>query len=66
MDLYMYSGPVSYYDKVIANNWKGETRAETKAQAISNLKYQFKIQSKMAPSAGGITLSGKIRKGETT
>ena len=64
MCLYVYSGPVLYYDKVIANNWKSETRAPSKQKAASNFKYQFKNYSNMIGSAGGITLAGAIKEKE--
>lgn len=60
MGLYTYNGPVLYYEKVIANNWRGETTAESKAKAISNLKYQFKNQVNLASGVGGISFSGSI------
>lgn len=57
---YTYSGPVMYYDKVLSNNWTGETVAESEAKAVNNLKYQFKNQSNMIPGVGGVKLSGKV------
>lgn len=57
---YMYNGPVMYYDKVLSNNWTGITVAESEAKAVSNFKYQFKNQSSMVPTVGGVTLSGKV------
>lgn len=57
---YKYSGAVMHYDKVIANNWKAETKAESEVRAITNFKYQFKQEAKMMPNAGGIKLMGKI------
>lgn len=56
MDVYKYNGPVLYYKKVIANNWKGETKANSRAKAISNLKCQFKISANMMYNSGGIEL----------
>lgn len=57
---YTYMGPVMYYDKVAANYWKGETFAESQEKAVSNLKYQFKNQTKMMPNAGGIKFTGCV------
>ena len=64
MGLYTYSGPVLQYDRVIQSNWKGQTYAETKKQAISNLKYQFKTQAHMMPTVGGIKLYGNVEEKE--
>lgn len=61
VNLYTYSGPVSYYDKVLANNWTAETRAVSELKAISNFKYQFKDYAKMVSSVGGVQLHGKIK-----
>lgn len=61
MIIYEYRGAVSYYNKVVANNWKAKTMADSKAKAINNFKYQFKKQSNLVPGVGGITLSGTIQ-----
>ena len=60
MGLYTYNGPVLYYEKVIANNWKGETTADSKAKAINNLKYQFKNQANLLSGVGGVSFSGSV------
>lgn len=60
MGVYMYNGPVLYYDKVLANNWTGLTMADSKAKAISNLKYQFKNKANLSSGVGGITFSGSV------
>lgn len=39
---YVYEGPVMSFDRIIDNNWKGETHAISKRKAKSNLSYQFK------------------------
>ena len=42
MDRYIYSGPVAEFDKIIDNNWYGETMADSEKKARNNLAYQFK------------------------
>lgn len=42
--LYRYIGPVLLFDKIIASEWTGETKAPTARKAKSNLIYQFKKQ----------------------
>ena len=64
MGLYTYSGPVLYYDKVLTNNWTAETYADSKARAISNLKYQFKNRANLMTNVGGIKLSGAVKEKE--
>ena len=59
MTLYSYSGPVLEFDKIIANNWCGETYAVSEAKARSNLAYQFKRDYGRVPRSK-ITLPGKI------
>ena len=59
MHKYMYDGPVLSFDTLIADHWRGETRAPSESKAKSNLKYQFKKQNnKIAGSK--IELPGKI------
>ena len=43
MNKYFYDGPVMEFDICIADHWKGETMANSKKKAISNLTYQFKL-----------------------
>lgn len=59
MTLYTYRGPVLAFDKVIANNWEGQTYATSEAKARSNLVYQFKMKTGRLPRTN-ITLPGKI------
>lgn len=42
MDLYVYSGPVELFGKVIDHYWKAETRASTSRKAKSNLAHRYK------------------------
>lgn len=60
MDLYLYDGPVTEFDRVIANRWSSKTWASSEKKARSNLTYQFKKQFNKTPSAK-ITLPGKIK-----
>ena len=48
---YSYNGRVTFFGKVIAEKWSGETEAESRAKAESNLKYQYKKEHKMLPGA---------------
>lgn len=41
---YTYNGPVMIFDRVIANEWHGKTKAVSERQARSNLVYQYKKQ----------------------
>ena len=36
MDLYSYTGPVTMFDRCVANCWKGETYASSEKKAKSN------------------------------
>lgn len=59
MNLYTYCGPVLEFDKLIANNWRGQTYAASEAKARSNLAYRFKMDTGRVPRTK-ITLPGKI------
>ena len=59
MDRYIYSGPVAEFDKIIDNNWYGETMADSEKKARNNLAYQFKKEFNRAERTK-ITLPGKI------
>ena len=48
---FYYDGPVTQFDRVIMENWHGETWAVTEAKALSNLSYQFKTQFNMSPGS---------------
>ena len=56
---YSYNGPVMEFDKLVANYWKGETMASSKAKAKSNLAYQYKKQNNRSTRAK-VTLPGEI------
>lgn len=60
MNKYFYDGPVMEFDICIADHWKGETMADSKKKAISNLTYQFKKQTNRA-NYTKITLPGEIK-----
>lgn len=59
MNRYIYTGLVKEFDKVIDNNWYGETMADSESKARNNLAYQFKKEHKRAIRTK-ITLPGKI------
>lgn len=59
MNLYAYSGPVAEFDRCIANNWRGKTRAPSESKARNNLVYQYKKEHGKVP-ASKISLPGKI------
>lgn len=59
MKTYSYIGPVMEFDRVIANNWKGTTEAESERKARANLAYRFKLENKKMPNSK-ITLPGKM------
>ena len=60
MAKYVYDGPVTSWGKCITNRWHGETIAESKKKAISNLGYQFKTKNNMLPSAN-VGFPGDLR-----
>lgn len=59
MKLYSYDGPVFEFDRLIANQWKASTRAESEKKARNNLAYQFKCQFGRVPRTK-ITVPGKL------
>lgn len=59
MNMYYYDGPVMEFDRIIANNWKGTTMAESEKKAKNNLSYQFKQQHHKTSNTK-ITLPGKM------
>ena len=61
MDLYSYTGPVTMFDRCVANCWKGETYASSEKKAKSNLVYQYKKQNGLLP-ASKVNLPGKLVK----
>lgn len=56
---YIYRGPVLEFDRIVADDWKASTYANSEAKARSNLAYQFKKQNNKIP-ASRITLPGKL------
>lgn len=59
MNLYSYDGPVMEFDRLIAEDWHGQTWAVSAAKAQSNLAYQFKKQNNRVAGTN-IKLPGKI------
>lgn len=57
---YVYNGPVIYFDKCVADSWKGETMAPTKQKARSNLTYQVKKQMNLIAGTK-VSLPGEIK-----
>lgn len=56
---YYYQGPVCEFDKVVDNNWYGETTAVSEKKARSNLTYQWKKQNNRMVNTK-VSLPGKI------
>lgn len=51
-DRYIYHGPVlNSFHTLVDEKWYGETTAQTKEKAISNLKYQFRKESELSSCA---------------
>ena len=61
MDLYSYTGPVTMFDRCVANYWKGETYAPSEKKAKSNLAYQYRKQNGLIPGTR-VGLPGKLVK----
>ena len=57
---YSYDGPVLFFDKLVADHWKGETVAPSEKKARCNLSYQAKQQMKLIAGTK-VTLPGKIK-----
>jgi hypothetical protein len=51
MKHYIYEGPVFGLQRLMTENWRGETYAVSERKAIGNLKYQFKKQYKLAKTS---------------
>ena len=60
MNKYSYDGPVMEFDRLIANQWHGETMAKSESKAKNNLIYQFKIQNHRIPGTK-ISFPGQIK-----
>ena len=63
MNLYSYTGPVTMFDRCVANCWRGETYASSEKKAKSNLIFQYKKQNGLIP-ASKVNLPGKLVKRE--
>jgi hypothetical protein len=61
MDLYSYHGPVTMFDRCVANSWEAETYAISEKKAKSNLIFQYKKQNGLQPTSK-VSLPGKIVK----
>lgn len=59
MQKYVYNGPVMAFNYCIANNWYGETMAESEAKAKNNLLYQFKKGTGIV-NGSKLTLPGRL------
>lgn len=57
---YRYQGPVLAFDRLIINNWSGETIATSEKKAKSNLCYKFKKYANLANNTR-VSLPGKIK-----
>ena len=57
---YIYDGPVMFFDKLVADHWKGETMAPYEQKARSNLEYQAKMKLNLIAGTK-VTLPGKIK-----
>ena len=57
---YVYDGPVMFFNKLVADHWKGETMAPSENKARSNLSYQAKKQLNLIAGTD-VKLPGKIK-----
>lgn len=57
---YCYKGKVLEFNKVISENWQGETIAPTEKKARSNLAYQFKQSTGRTVCSSAIKLPGEL------
>ena len=57
---YVYDGPVMFFNKLVADHWKGETMALSESKARSNLSYQAKKQLNLIAGTD-VKLPGKIK-----
>ncbi len=56
---YQFKGAIYLFDRVVYNNWTGETIAVSEKKALSNLAFRAKKQMGYLPSAR-LTLNGKL------
>lgn len=59
MNRYIYDGPVMEFNRLVDNNWHGETIAASEKKAKSNLAYQWKKRNNRI-AATVVTLQGKV------
>ena len=59
MALYLYDGPITGFNRCLANRWLGTTYAVSPQKARCNLAYRYKKQNNLLPNAK-IELPGKI------
>lgn len=59
MKRYEYCGPVYEFDNLVATKWRGETVANSRARARTNLAYQFKMQTNRTANTK-ITVPGQL------
>lgn len=57
---YVYDGPVMFFNKLVADHWKGETMAPSENKARRNLSYQAKKQLNLIAGTD-VKLPGKIK-----
>lgn len=57
---YTYYGPVMFFNKLVADHWKGETMAPNIKKARNNLSYQAKNQLNLI-AGSKVELPGKIK-----
>lgn len=60
MKEYFYNGPVKEFDRIVANQWSGSTRATSEKKARCNLAYQFKMETGRE-ARSKITIPGKLQ-----
>ena len=56
--LYQYEGAVLIFDRVVAHNYRAQTRATSKAKARNNIAYQFRKKTNIADHIP-VKLTGK-------
>ena len=54
-----YSSAVKQFDDIICNFWDTQTSAPTRAKALANLKFRYKREHGLVPSAQ-LSLPGKL------
>ena len=57
---YIYDGPVLMFGRLVAGRWTGETWAESKNKAKSNLAYQFKKSNNLLATGAAVMLSKPV------